>query len=64
MDVLWHYLSSLKYPDNSLRFPWLTNAGKVILTIPYSNAEEEKLFSKVRRINMFARDAVVDMDAI
>ena len=49
MDVLWHYLSSLKYPDNSLRFPRLTNVGKVVLTIPHSNAEEERLFSMVRK---------------
>ena len=49
MDVLWHYLSSLKYPDNSLRFPRLTNIGKVVLTIPHSNAEEERLFSMVRK---------------
>ena len=40
MDVLWHYLSSLKYPDNSLRFPRLTNVGKVVLTIPHFNQKK------------------------
>ena len=49
MDVLWHHLSSLRYADNSLRFPRLTRVGKVVLTIPHSNAEEERLFSMVRK---------------
>ena len=49
MDVLWHYLSSLRYADNSLRYPRLTRVGKVVLTIPHSSAEEERLFSMVRK---------------
>ena len=47
MDVLWHYLSSLRAADNSFRFPRLTCVAKLVLTIPHSNAQEERLFSMV-----------------
>ena len=49
MDVLWHYLSTLKAADNSFRFPRLTSVAKLVLTIPHSNAQEERLFSMVRK---------------
>jgi len=49
MDVLWHYLSSMRAADNSLRFPRLTKIAKLVLTIPHSNAQEERLFSMVRK---------------
>ena len=48
MDVLWHYLSYLGAANNSSRFPRLTSVGKLVLTIPHSNAQEERLFSMVR----------------
>ena len=46
MDVIWHYLSSLRAADNSFRFPRLANVAKLVLTIP---AQEERLFSMVRK---------------
>ena len=49
MDVVWHYLSSLKTADNSFRFPRLTRVAKQVLTIPHSNAQKERLFSMVRK---------------
>ena len=45
-DVIWHYLSSLRAADNSSR---LARVAKLVLTIPHSNAQEEKLFSMVRK---------------
>ena len=47
MDVLWHYLSSMRAADSSFRFPRLTKVAKLVLTIPHSNAQEERLFSIV-----------------
>ena len=46
-----NYLQTQKWlkTEISLRFPRLTNVGKVVLTIPHSNAEEERLFSMVRK---------------
>ena len=49
MDVIWHYLSSLRAADNSFRFPRLASVAKLVFTIPHSNAQEERLFSMVRK---------------
>lgn len=49
MDVLWHHLASVRAADNSICFPRLTKVAKLVLTIPHSNAQEERLFSMVRK---------------
>lgn len=49
MDVIWHYLSTLKSGDGRLRFTRLSKVAMLILTIPHSNAEEERVFSMVRK---------------
>ena len=49
MDILWHFLSTLKIPDNSLCFGKLSKVAKLVLVIPHSNAEEERLFSMVHK---------------
>ena len=49
MDVIWAYLSSLKNPDGSLKFPKLSQIALLILVIPHSNAEEEKVFSMINK---------------
>ena len=49
MDVLWHYLSTLRAPDHTLRFSRLCVIAKLVLVIPNSNAEEERVFSMVRK---------------
>ena len=50
MDVLWYYLSSLQSSvDNTYRFARLSKVAKLILILPHSNAQEERLFSMVRK---------------
>ena len=49
MDVVWHYIASMKMPDSGLRFPRLSKIGLLVLIIPHSNAEEERIFSMVRK---------------
>lgn len=49
MDVIWNYLSSVRLPDGSLCFPRLLKIAKLVLVIPHSNAEEERLLSLVRK---------------
>lgn len=49
MDMIWNYLSTVRLPDGSLCFPKLSRIAKLILVIPHSNAEEERLFSLVRK---------------
>ena len=47
MDVLWHHLSKVKGGDGRLTFPRLSKVSKLVLTIPQSNAGEERVFSMV-----------------
>lgn len=49
MDILWHFLSKLKMPDGSCCFGRLAKVAKLVLVIPHSNAEEERVFSMVRK---------------
>ena len=49
MDVLWHYFSTLKSGDGRQRFKRLSNIAMLVLTIPHSNADEERVFSMVRK---------------
>ena len=47
MDALWHYLSTLRAPNHTFRFSQLCKFAKLVLGIPHSNAEEERVFSMV-----------------
>ncbi|KAL5479703.1 hypothetical protein EMCRGX_G023263 [Ephydatia muelleri] len=47
MDIVWHHLSSLKAPDGNPRFNRLSKIAKVVLVIPHSNAQEERIFSMI-----------------
>ena len=49
MDALWNYLSTLRAPDHTLCFSRLCKIAKLVLVIPHSNAEEERVFSMVRK---------------
>ena len=42
-------MSSMKRPDGQKRFPKLSTIAFLVLTIPYSNAEEERVFSIIRQ---------------
>lgn len=49
MDVIWGFLSSLRTGDGcSYKFPHLSRIAKLVLTLPHSNAGEERVFSLVR----------------
>ena len=49
MDVIWQYLSTKRGGDGSLTFPRLSKIAKLVLVIPHSNADEERVFSMVRK---------------
>ena len=49
MDVLWQYISTMKLPCRAPRFPMLSKVAMLVLVIPHSNAEEERIFSMVRK---------------
>ena len=50
IDVLWYYLYEMKVPGTEKRtFGQLFRLVRVVLTIVHSNAEEESLFSRVKK---------------
>ena len=49
MDILWAYLKTLKTPDGAFSFKRLASVALLILTLPHSNAEEERIFSMVTK---------------
>ena len=48
-DVLWQNLSTLKSSDGRNVFKRLSKVAKLVLLIPHSNADEERIFSMVRK---------------
>ena len=49
MDVIWGSLSQSKSSSEILKFPHLSQVAKLVLTLPHSNADEERVFSPVRK---------------
>ena len=49
MDTVWHHIATMRAPDNTLRFARLSRIAKLTLVIPHSNAQEERVFSMVRK---------------
>ena len=50
LDSLWSFIGKMKdHAENTLLFPRLWKVVRLILTIPHSNAEEERVFSVVRK---------------
>ena len=47
MDVIWGHLSTMKSPDGMPRFPKLAKVAQLVLVLPHSNAQEERVFSLV-----------------
>ena len=49
LDSLWSFIRQMKdHAENALLFPRLSKVVRLILTIPHSNAEEERVFYIVR----------------
>ena len=49
MDMVWGYLSGAKEYDGSLKFPYLSQVGRLVMVIPHSNAGEERVFNLIRQ---------------
>lgn len=48
-DLLWHRLEHLRDVNGKLKFGLLANVAKLVLILPHSNADEERVFSMVRK---------------
>ena len=49
MDVIWDYLSAMRSPDGNFAFDKLAKVALLVLVLPHSNAEEERVFSLVTK---------------
>ena len=52
MDIIWGYLNNMKSPDGSSCFQKLAQVAILVLTLPHSNAAEERVFSLVNKNKM------------
>lgn len=48
-DVIWNSIHAMKRADGQSQFPRLSSIALLVLTIPHSNAEEERVFSLIRK---------------
>ena len=48
-DILWHELEKQRDSDGKKKFGLLAPIAKLVLTLPHSNADEERVFSIVRK---------------
>ena len=48
-DILWAYINTMKSPDGAFLFKRLAAVALLVLTLPHSNAEEERVFSMVTK---------------
>lgn len=49
MDVIWAHMKTMRDPDGALMFERLATVALLVLTLPHSNAEEERVFSLVTK---------------
>ena len=49
MDIIWSHMKTMKHPDGSPKFEKLADVALLVLTLPHSNAEEERVFSLVTK---------------
>ena len=48
MDTVWKYLSEAKSSSCPSRFPNLSRIAQLVLTLPHSNADEERVFCLIK----------------
>ena len=49
MDIIWGHLSEDKASSGMKRFPKLSSVALLVLTLPHSNADEERVFSLIEK---------------
>ena len=49
MNLVWNELSKMKNPDGTSQFCRLSKVAQLVLVIPHSNAQEERVFSLVTK---------------
>ena len=60
-DVIWSYMNHMLRPDGQKRFSKLSKIAFLVLTIPHSNADKERVFSMIKK-NKTAFRPSLDLD--
>ena len=58
MDVIWAYLGQMKAPDGNFVFEKLSKIALLVLSLPHSNAEEERVFSMIGKNKRVERSSL------
>ena len=49
MDMIWSHISTMKSSDGSYLYSRLATVALLVLVIPHSNAEEERVFTLITK---------------
>ena len=60
-DIVWGHLQEMTTPDGHRRFPILSKAALLVVTIPHSNAGEERVFSMIKK-NLTSLKSCLDQE--
>ncbi|XP_061191661.1 uncharacterized protein LOC133199855 [Saccostrea echinata] len=60
LNQYWNSLGKLKLPRGQKQFQHLYNLSKNVLTLPHSNADTERVFSVLKKIQSDSRDNLAD----
>ena len=55
MDIIWDHLSKVKDASGKFKFPIISRVAKLVLTIPHSNADAERVFSIIGKNKVKSR---------
>lgn len=59
VDVLWWHLAKMTVPETTMkRFKHIVKVAEIVIVIPHSNAEQERIFSIVRKNKTDARSSL------
>ena len=60
LNQFWHTMGNLKLPSGQKQFSHLYQLSKIVLTLPHSNADTERVFSMLKKIQSDSRDSLAD----
>ena len=61
MDIIWGHMSKMKSAGGTILFPRLCKVAQLVLILPHSNVEEERVFSMVtKNKTMFRPNLSID----
>ncbi|XP_056003345.1 uncharacterized protein LOC125662754 isoform X2 [Ostrea edulis] len=60
LNQFWNTMGNLKLPSGQKQFQLLHQLSKIVLTLPHSNADTERTFSMLKKIQTDSRESLAD----